>query len=386
MGTFKWDINSGHVEWSELVYTIVGCRQDQFDGNVSSLRQLIHPDDLNAVTLQIEENFIGATDEHFVEFRLIRPRDGRTIWVEERGVIHRDFEGRPRQVTGLVQDISERKVKELNSAFLSNLQTQLVPLTSVDALMATSTSLTANYLDLDRCLLVEFDANGEIGDILCDYHDGVGPSMVGEHSVRGFHDETERAALIAGQQLLSNNTQAPEREDRLAVSYRKFHIGAFCNSAYVTDRGTQFVVSAMHAGMHEWDTEERKLLQEIADRVGIRIERARSEEEVAQREAHLRRVINNQLGLVGVIDRNGILLEVDDRSLKIAHTRREVVVGRHFANAPWWSYDPAVATKMHEAMQQAMLGEVVRFDVSLFAHGDEGVMIDFMIAPVFDHN
>ena len=39
---------------------------------------------------------------------------------------------------------------------------------------------------------------------------------------------------------------------------------------------------------------------------------------------------------------------------------------------------------MRDAMRRALAGEVVRYDVSLFAHGDEGVMIDFMIAPVFN--
>ncbi|TWU44205.1 Autoinducer 2 sensor kinase/phosphatase LuxQ [Novipirellula aureliae] len=104
--------------------------------------------------------------------------------------------------------------------------------------------------------------------------------------------------------------------------------------------------------------------------------------QLAEREAHLRRVINNQLGLVGVIDRNGILLEIDDRSLEIARTRREEVVGKRFTDTPWWSYDPKVAERMRDAMDRAMAGEFVRFDVSLFAHGEEGVLIDFMIAPV----
>ncbi|MCA9135386.1 MAG: PAS domain S-box protein, partial [Planctomycetales bacterium] len=115
-------------------------------------------------------------------------------------------------------------------------------------------------------------------------------------------------------------------------------------------------------------------------------ERKKWETELVEREAHLRRVINNQLGLVGVIDRDGILLDVDDRSLAIAQTRREDVVGKHFANAPWWNYDSDVVDQMREAMRRAFTGEVVRFDISLFAHGDEGVMIDFMIAPVMDEN
>ncbi|TWU01723.1 PAS domain-containing protein [Neorhodopirellula pilleata] len=111
-------------------------------------------------------------------------------------------------------------------------------------------------------------------------------------------------------------------------------------------------------------------------------ERKRREIELSDRESHLRRVINNQLGLVGVIDKNGILLEVDDRSLAIAKTRREDVVGKHFADAPWWSYDPKVAKGMRDAMDRAMMGEIVRYDLSLFSHGDDGVLIDFMIAPV----
>lgn len=106
--------------------------------------------------------------------------------------------------------------------------------------------------------------------------------------------------------------------------------------------------------------------------------------ELADREAHLRRVINNQLGLVGVIDRNGLLLEVDDRSLEYARVNRHEVIGKPFHEAPWWNYDPDVAQQMRDAMERAFKGEPVRYDVSLFAHGDDGVLIDFMIAPVFD--
>ncbi|WP_372896124.1 CheR family methyltransferase [Stieleria sp.] len=113
-------------------------------------------------------------------------------------------------------------------------------------------------------------------------------------------------------------------------------------------------------------------------------ERKRRELDLADREAHLRRVINNQLGLVGVIDREGLLVEIDDGSLEIARARREDVIGKPFAEAPWWNYDPAVVQQTREAMARAFAGEVVRYDVSLFAHGGDGVMIDFMIAPVFD--
>ncbi|MCO8121676.1 PAS domain S-box protein [Stieleria sp. TO1_6] len=146
-----------------------------------------------------------------------------------------------------------------------------------------------------------------------------------------------------------------------------------------------------HSGEYRW-TQVRAVAQYKRDGtvkrwVGMNTDinvQKRWELELTDRESHLRRVINNQLGLVGVIDRDGILVEVDDRSMEIARANREDVIGKHFAETSWWTYDPAVADQMRDAMQRAFAGEVVRYDVSLFAHGDEGVMIDFMIAPVKD--
>ncbi|MDZ4850242.1 MAG: PAS domain S-box protein [Pirellulaceae bacterium] len=112
------------------------------------------------------------------------------------------------------------------------------------------------------------------------------------------------------------------------------------------------------------------------------------EQELTDREAHLRRVINNQLGLVGVIGRDGTLLEVDDDSMRIAGVTREDVIGKHFADCAWWTYDPAVSQQMRATMDRVFAGEIVRYDVALYAAGlntpDKRLMIDFMMSPVRD--
>jgi PAS domain S-box-containing protein len=112
----------------------------------------------------------------------------------------------------------------------------------------------------------------------------------------------------------------------------------------------------------------------------------RQENELKDREAHLRRVINNQLGLVGVVDRDGKLVEIDDDSLNIAGLTRDEVIGRHFAECKWWTYDAETSQLIRKSMAKAFSGEIVRYDVPLYAAGDERLMIDFMIAPVFDDN
>ncbi len=108
------------------------------------------------------------------------------------------------------------------------------------------------------------------------------------------------------------------------------------------------------------------------------------EKEIADREAHLRRVINNQLGLVGVIDRAGNLVEIDDRSMKIAGLTRADVIGKKFDECAWWTYDAFVSLKIRQSMNRAFAGERVRFDIGLYAKGNQRLMIDFMIAPVRD--
>ncbi|MCA9319565.1 MAG: PAS domain S-box protein, partial [Planctomycetes bacterium] len=108
--------------------------------------------------------------------------------------------------------------------------------------------------------------------------------------------------------------------------------------------------------------------------------------ELADREAHLRRVINNQLGLVGVIGTDGRLMEIDDDSLSIAGIQREDVIGKHFAECRWWTYDDDVATTMKRSMERAFAGELVRYDVPLYAQGNQTLMIDFMLAPVWDED
>lgn len=113
-------------------------------------------------------------------------------------------------------------------------------------------------------------------------------------------------------------------------------------------------------------------------------EEKRWKTELADRESHLRRVINNQLGLVGVIDRNGILVEVDDRWMQIAGLERDEVIGKHFADCAWWTYDEAVSATMRESMSRAFAGETVRYDLVLHAQNDERLIVDFMIAPVRD--
>ncbi|MCA9018648.1 MAG: PAS domain S-box protein [Planctomycetaceae bacterium] len=372
---------------------IYGLGNDEISMTREEMLDLYHPEDRQHASDQIEECIREAGEGRCdLEHRLILP-SGEIHWISARKQIYFDRSVEPATpvyATLVAQDITINKREELNLAFLADLQTKLIPLSNVDDLMEVAARETARHLDLFRCLIVEFDENADYADILCEHHADSLQTIVGKHQVLDFHTEAERQKLLAGQQFYLSDTQYMEQPAPIAEKFRSIGVRAYCNSAYVTPQGIKFVISALKRDVYQWRADELILLQEITNRLCIRIERARAEAELAYREAHLRRVINNQLGLVGVIDHESRLVEVADDFLKIAGLTREDVLGKHFAECEWRTYDENVSQKMRESMKKAFAGEVVRYDVPLFAAGLGGpertLMIDFMISPVFGKN
>ncbi|TWU46839.1 chemotaxis protein CheB [Rubripirellula reticaptiva] len=126
---------------------------------------------------------------------------------------------------------------------------------------------------------------------------------------------------------------------------------------------------------------------EVEDFFGVALditERKVRELDIAEREAHLRRVIDNQLGFVGVLDLDGTLLEANATALLAAGLNRDEVIGKKFWDCYWWNYDEDVTKRLHDSCQLALAGEDVRYDAVIRVAGDARTAIDFMIRPVRD--
>jgi two-component system, cell cycle sensor histidine kinase and response regulator CckA len=110
MGTFDWCIPEGRVHWSPGLERMHGYAPGQFAGTADAYFGEIHPDDRAFVAARVQEVVEGRR-EHHLEYRIVRP-DGSTLWVEGRGTLVRDAEGRPLRLVGVCTDINDRKVAE----------------------------------------------------------------------------------------------------------------------------------------------------------------------------------------------------------------------------------------------------------------------------------
>jgi PAS domain S-box-containing protein len=109
-------------------------------------RAFVHPDDLAKAVSGFENCIAGAADRFEVEYRM-RHKDGHWVWVLGRGgVAERDQAGQPRQMAGVLIDISRRKALETELS----LRAAAVQ-ASVDAIMITDAS--GSIIDANPALL-----------------------------------------------------------------------------------------------------------------------------------------------------------------------------------------------------------------------------------------
>ena len=100
---------------------------------------------------------------------------------------------------------------------------------------------------------------------------------------------------------------------------------------------------------------------------------------------HLKRILDNLFSYVALLDINGVILEVNKAQLNRVGFHRKDVIGQHFYDMPWWSYDEKVRAQLMWVIEAAKQGETRRYDVAIKI-GNSLVPIDFQISPVRDES
>jgi PAS domain S-box-containing protein len=109
MGAWEWDIAAGRVHWSDTLQRIHGLVPGTFRGTFEEYQADIHPEDRERVLEQIARSLEGGA--HQLEYRIVPP-DGEVRWLEARGELFRDADGRPARMLGVCMDVTERMLAE----------------------------------------------------------------------------------------------------------------------------------------------------------------------------------------------------------------------------------------------------------------------------------
>jgi len=109
IGSFDWDFHSGRLVWDERLCRIFGLGPTDFDERIGTFYAAIHPDDRPAVDEAVRVS--KRTGDYAVVYRIVLP-DGSVRWIDTKGSVVTDPDGRPQGMVGVAQDRTEEKERE----------------------------------------------------------------------------------------------------------------------------------------------------------------------------------------------------------------------------------------------------------------------------------
>ncbi len=110
--------------------------------------------------------------------------------------------------------------------------------------------------------------------------------------------------------------------------------------------------------------------------------RKEAEARLKDSEDRLRRILDNLFSFVGVLTREGILIEANEAPLRAAGLSREDVIGKPFWDCYWWSFSEDSRERLKRSFERALKGETARYDVDIRVGEGRFITIDFQLAPL----
>ncbi|GCC50474.1 PAS domain S-box protein [Chryseotalea sanaruensis] len=116
VGSWETDFLTLNVIWSLQTYHIFELDPASFKPSHTSFLDFVHPQDRDKVDKAFTESF-QYDDDFLIEHRIIT-QGGKIKWVEERWKVFRNEKRTPYRAAGTCQDITKRKVAEIEKALM----------------------------------------------------------------------------------------------------------------------------------------------------------------------------------------------------------------------------------------------------------------------------
>ncbi len=115
-------------------------------------------------------------------------------------------------------------------------------------------------------------------------------------------------------------------------------------------------------------------------------ELVRLQEESAEQEKKLRRVLDGVFSFVGLISTDGTLVDANKATIEAFGLDRHAVIGKKLWDTYYWSHATAAREGVRDAIMRATTGEVVRGDFVVRAGPEQLITIEATFGPLRDSN
>lgn len=227
----------------------------------------------------------------------------------------------PNCVAVLFHDITERKRRESNAAFLAEVSVDLVRLSTAEEITQTVGSRVAEYLGLSSCILADVDEARDEVVIQYGWTAPDVPSVKQTFRLQEYLTGEFQRASGKGEPFVVTDTAHDPRVN--AENYSRLGIGAFVTIPISRNGHWTNFLSANSRAPRAWREDEISLLHEISSRLFARLEQVRAERALRESEEKFRGVTESGVVAVAFFDEEGAILDANDAFLDLVGFTRE---------------------------------------------------------------
>jgi len=146
MGEFEWEIGEDRLIVSERMAEITGLSAGEMAAEKGeAVYRYVHPDDVEALRRAVGDGLINE-GRYEVEYRMIRPDNGRVLWMSSAAAAPIARDGTIHRIIGVVRDITQKHTEdEARNALVAELDHRVKNvLASVQSLAAQSARKTTS--------------------------------------------------------------------------------------------------------------------------------------------------------------------------------------------------------------------------------------------------
>lgn len=201
----------------------------------------------------------------------------------------------------LFQNVTARKLRKANIAFLDEISEGIMQMTRPEDIMNTVCKKMSNHLHLARCLFVRVAASQDKAVVLHDWHLPELPGLNGEMVIsqfvsKDYYQKSRFGEIIVVQDVhKSPIVNGQQLKDLMGVA-------SFVNVPLRVNGEWRFTAGIYDTAPRDWQKEDIELLRELTSRIWKRLEQINIEESLRQSEENYRMLVNQAVAGIFKVD------------------------------------------------------------------------------------